>query len=50
METSLAYNTVNPRLMSVLTDLMQERIFDDFVLVAEKKISGICMSCWIITP
>lgn len=33
MGTSLAYNTVNPKLISVLTDLMQGRIFDDFVLV-----------------
>jgi hypothetical protein len=32
MKTSLAYNTVNPLLIAVLTDLMREDAFSDFIL------------------
>lgn len=39
MENSLAYNTVNPLLMSILTDLMQEKTFDDFILVGGTALS-----------
>jgi hypothetical protein len=33
MAASLAYNTVSPLLASVLTDIMAESSFDNFILV-----------------
>jgi predicted nucleotidyltransferase component of viral defense system len=39
MDNILAYNTVNPLLVSVLTDLMREKAFDDFVLVGGTALS-----------
>lgn len=39
MSTSLAYNAVNPLLLSVLTNIMSESLFDDFVLVGGTALS-----------
>ena len=39
MENYLAYNTVNPLLLSVLTDIMSENLFDDFILVGGTSLS-----------
>jgi predicted nucleotidyltransferase component of viral defense system len=39
METHLAYNTVNPLLISTLTDLMRNKTFDDFILVGGTALS-----------
>ena len=39
MNTALAYNTVNPSLLSVLTDVMSEDLFDDFILVGGTALS-----------
>lgn len=39
MADTLAYNTVNPLLVSVLTDIMSENLFDDFILVGGTALS-----------
>jgi hypothetical protein len=39
MATPLAYNTVNPLLLSVLTNIMSENLFDDFILVGGTALS-----------
>jgi len=39
MNTSLAYNTVSPPLLSVLKDVMSEKMFDDFILVGGTALS-----------
>lgn len=39
MNTPLAYNTVTPLLRSVLTDIMSENLFDDFLLVGGTALS-----------
>ena len=39
MNTSLAYNTVNPLLVSALTEIMSESLFNDFVLVGGTALS-----------
>jgi len=39
MNTSLAYNTVNPSLLSVLKEVMSEGLFNDFILVGGTALS-----------
>jgi len=39
MGSSLAYNTVNPLLLSVLMDLMSEGLFNDYILVGGTALS-----------
>jgi predicted nucleotidyltransferase component of viral defense system len=39
MATTLAYNTINPLLFSVLTDIMSENLFDNFILAGGTAIS-----------
>lgn len=39
MATALAYNTVNPLLLSTLTDIMSNDLFDDFILVGGTALS-----------
>ena len=39
MDNSLAYNTVNPLLLSVLMDIMSEKLFNDFILVGGTALS-----------
>jgi Uncharacterized conserved protein len=39
MGSSLAYNTVNPLLLSVLVDIMSESLFNDYILVGGTALS-----------
>lgn len=39
MKTCLAYNTVNPLLFSILTDIMSEDLLNDFILVGGTALS-----------